>query len=366
MQYPVIGILTFIVVFSDDPMLDLDTVSRGAQKMPVDFAQYLLSTSPPATNLELLSYAFSPEAARNWTQNNRNEAEKEENNNVEKIDNDFSRLNLNGKVRRSAAKEIKSIIIRKEDGESDCDWSDSASAQSSGRATPTSPCSPKTNKKVSFADHKGLALATVRIMTEPSDQPPRLGPEVLKSITNGAEAVVSGLPPFRLNFQQPASDYMAFRDKIEKGFVSLENVILRDYNVLGTIKVKNICFEKRVFVRCTFDSWKTSQDVEAKYVQPFGGNMVHNFDTFSFEFDIDSQIENTQIIQFAVCFETPTGQNWDSNNGENYRILPTDFNSHSHLNLAPLPSSTQPTLNRVDSWTEYGCWHHVDTSSPYY
>mgnify|MGYP000379145296 FL=1 len=347
-------------------MLDLDTVTRGAPNMSVDFAQYLLSTSPPASSLELLSYAFSPEAARNWSQNRKNETKLEQNNNIEKIDNDFSKLNINGKVKRSA-KEIKSIIIRKEDAEEDCDWSDSASAHSSGRATPTSPCSPKINKKVSFADHRGLALTTVRIMSEPSDQPPRLGPEVFKSITKGAEAVGSGLPPFKLHFQQPASDYMAFREKIERSYVSLENVILRDYNVLGTIKVKNICYDKRVLVRCTFDSWKTSQDYEAKYVKPFGGGMAVNFDTFSFEFDIDSQTSNSQIVQFAVCFETPTGQHWDNNTGDNYQILPTDFNSHQlHLNMAVLPTSTQSTLNRVDSWTEYGCWNHVDTTSPYY
>lgn len=347
-------------------MLDLDTVTRGAPKMPVDFHHYLLSSSPPASNLELLSYAFSPEAARNWTQAQHNQSNNDEkNNNVEKMDNDFSKLNINGKIKRDT-KEIKSIIIRKDDTESDCDWSD-VSAPNSGRVTPTSPCSPKTNKKVSFADHKGLALATVRIMTEPSDQPPRLGAEVIKSITKGAEAVVTGLPPFKLKFSQPASDYMAFRERIERSSVSLENVILRDYNVLGTIKVKNICYDKRVLVRCTFDSWNTSQDIECKYVQPFGGNMVNHYDTFSFEFDIDSQTDNSQVIQFAVCFETPATQHWDNNNGENYQIVPTDFSSgQRHLNMAPLPSSTQPTLTRVDSWTEYGCWHHVDTSSPYY
>lgn len=345
-------------------MLDLDTVSRGAPKMPVDFATYLLSSSPPASNLELLSYAFSPEAARNWTQNQQNLANNDvENNNFEKIDNDFSKLSINGKVKRRNG-EIKSIIIKKDESESDCDWSD-MSAQNSGRATPTSPCSPRANKKVSFADHKGFALATVRIMTEPSDQPPRLGADVFKSITNGAEASVSGLPPFKLKFTQPASDYMAFREKIERNFVSLENVILRDYNVLGTIKVKNVCYDKRVFVRCTFDSWKTSQDIEAKYVQPFGGNMVHNYDTFSFEYDIDSQTDNSQIIQFAVCFETPTGQHWDNNSGDNYQIVPTDFSAAEH-HMAPMPTSSHATLNRVDSWTEYSCWRHVDTSSPYY
>lgn len=340
-------------------MLDLETVPRMAPKMPMDFASYLLSSSPPASNLELLSLAFSPEAAREWA-----EASNQENNECQLANGCDANGNLNNSfIRRRKA--IKPIIIRKDENSEDCDLSEASC--DSGRVTPTSPCSPRTNKKVSFADHKGFALATVRIMTEPSDHPPRIREDVMQSITKDEQAVVSGLPPFRLKFTQPASDYMAFRDKIEKNCISLENVILRDYFVLGTIKVKNICFDKRVFVRCTFDSWKSSLDFEAKYVQPYGGNLVHNFDTFSFEFEIDSQIDTTSNkVQFAVCFETPSGQHWDNNTGANYEIVPTDFKVEGEHSGKPLPSSTHTTFKNVNSWSEYSCWRHVDTSSPYY
>ncbi|XP_052771593.1 protein phosphatase 1 regulatory subunit 3B-like [Mya arenaria] len=348
---------------------------QRACKMPVDFTSYLLSASPPATKLDLLSYAFSQEASRNWQQQQQQQqqqvdkAENEKNDSsVEKIDNELSKLNLTNEHVRNGFKNLKPIIIRKDDLDSDGEWSDTSSGPNSGpnsgRVTPTSPCSPKSNKKVSFADHRGYALATVRIMTEPSDHPPKLAEDVFKTITNGAVAAVSGLPPFKLNFTQPASDYMAFRDKVGKSFVSLENVILRDYNVLGTIKVKNICFDKRVFFHMTKDNWKSSQDLEAKYVQPFGGNLVHNLDTFSFEFDIDPQTDGHRTIEFAVCFETPGQQYWDSNGGANYGIVPTDFNAVSSPD--PLPTSTQPSLARRDSWTDYGCWHHVNTAAPYY
>ncbi|MRA76055.1 hypothetical protein GH890_32010, partial [Bacillus thuringiensis] len=64
-------------------------------------------------------------------------------------------------------------------------------------------------------------------------------------------------PPLVLNFSQPASNYLAFRERLESGLVSLENVVLRDYTIAGTIKVKNAAFEKVVTVRHTFDSWKT-------------------------------------------------------------------------------------------------------------
>ncbi|XP_045190755.1 protein phosphatase 1 regulatory subunit 3B-like [Mercenaria mercenaria] len=333
-------------------MLDLETVPRMA-KMPMDFATYLLSSSPPASNLELLSLAFDPEAARHWAQ-----ANNEQNNECQ-----FNGCDPNGNF-VSRRKAIKPIIIKKDETASDCDMSEASS--DSGRVTPTSPCSPRVSKKVSFADHKGFALATVRIMTEPSDHPPRLTEDVMKSITKDEKAVVSGLPPYKLKFTQPASDYMAFRDAIEKNCVSLENVILRDYTVLGTIKVKNICFDKHIFVRCTFDSWKSSQNIEAKFVQPFGGNLVHNFDTFSFEFEIDSHCDTKNKVQFAVCFETPSGQYWDNNSGANYEIVPTDFSSAEEHTTELLPTTTLTSKTKAGSWSEYSCWRHVDTSSPYY
>lgn len=45
--------------------------------------------------------------------------------------------------------------------------------------------------------------------------------------------------------------------------MSLENVIVKDEDsmVVGTIKVKNVGFEKEVVVRATFDDWKSQQDI---------------------------------------------------------------------------------------------------------
>ena len=343
-------ILIYDFCFSDFPMLE--TVIQPRQRMeaamPVDFTTYLLSSSPPATNIEFISYAFSHEAARNF------------------------QLEHNGFTRPSPAEirrkrnNIKPIILRNTDILNNNCFSDGEnSTPSSGTVTPTSPSSPgRLRKKVSFADHKGLALATVRIMSEPSDQPPRLGPNIIDSIAKGVNTDDSDEPPFELKFGQPASDYLAFRDKIEKNCVSLENVILRDYNVLGTIKVKNICFDKKVFARCTFDSWSTSLDIEAKYVQPPGDSSGHSVDTFSFELDIPVDFDSTKKIQFCVCFQTPTGEHWDSNNGENYEISPRKYIPKPIQNL--FPSSNTQTLHRVSSWTEYACWNHVDTSTPYY
>lgn len=47
--------------------------------------------------------------------------------------------------------------------------------------------------------------------------------------------------------------------------VQLESVMLRAPLVFCTVRVKNISFQKSVFVRVTSDNWATQTDVEASY-----------------------------------------------------------------------------------------------------
>ena len=124
-------------------------------------------------------------------------------------------------------------------------------------------------KRVSFADEYGLELLMVREFTESSNSPPMIRRGLLSAITTGASASVTERPPLVLQFPQPASDYYQFRERLERLSVSLENVILKDYNIMGTVKVKNIAFEKKVKVRFTYDSWESFTDVHANYVSKF-------------------------------------------------------------------------------------------------
>lgn len=71
---------------------------------------------------------------------------------------------------------------------------------------------------------------------------------------------------------------------MDKFFVLLENVIIKDYIVLGIVKVKNIIFEKKVLLRCIFDFWEIYMDVELKYVFYLDINIM--FDMFLFEFEV--------------------------------------------------------------------------------
>lgn len=343
-------------------MLDIAPTSDNSPRarMPLDLTPYLLSASPPGSIFDFHNFQNSLSSSDFDTLPPLSHFASPESQACGKA---YGNCSLNS--RRHGP--LKSIILN-----SGSDGDLSSGATSDGESSPTSPCSPgRMRKRVSFADHCGKALAQVRIMSEASDEPPQFKPELLASITQGAQASVTDKPPLRLTFSQPASDYLAFRDKIDKYFVSLENVILNDYNVMGTIKVKNISFQKNVFVRYTYSSWESHEDVVATYV-PGPGDIPGRpsyCDTFTFKFDIPSTADVSKSVEFAVCYEADGTQYWDSNDGANYGIVWEIFKETPKsctLDNDNNNNSNSPFIFGPTDLTDFACWHHVDTSTPYY
>jgi protein phosphatase 1 regulatory subunit 3A/B/C/D/E len=325
-------------------------VSRD--RIPMDLSPYLLSASPPASSFELIG--FSSQHSRGHMGLNTTSFQ----NSDSSLNYPYSQINQS---RESSCKRrngpLKSIIVKTE-----------PSSDSDGDTSPDSPHSPgRVPKKVSFADHKGLALAQVRLVTEGPDEPPHLNPEILSSLTLGANADVTCMPPIKLCFTQPASDYLAFREKINTNLVSLENVILRDYTIEGTIKVKNIAFVKHVFVRLSLNEWESFEDTSATYVPGPGLSYSEPYDTFSFRMEIPPNFDISKKIQFAVCFTENGNEHWDNNSDINYCIVSEFFDNYSHsAPVGPSYNSRWLPEKRTDTWTEFSVWRDVEISSPYY
>lgn len=210
-------------------------------------------------------------------------------------------------------------------------------------------------------------------MNEPSNQPPKLmgaGPYLQQNQSSSLSSSSSSLSTaataaacgrlrstnggdsgshaphgrWRLLFLQPASNYLDFRRRLDTGNVSLENVIVRssDRRIVGTVKVRNVSYDKVVFVRCTDDGWTTNRDTACMYVRNnncnsggggngFGGGggaaiggppSAANpspavYDTFSFRLPLPV---HASTVEFAVCYRTADFECWDNNEGANYRL----------------------------------------------
>lgn len=184
-------------------------------------------------------------------------------------------------------------------------------------------------KRVVFADARGLALASVRLFSELEDPCPELLQFELSELH--LEEVVSKLAPeikrngmagasgrLVLDFAQPSADYLDFRRRLNGNMVSLENCLLNERVLSGTIKVKNLGFEKSVVLRITFDTWKSSTDVECCFLHDaYGGS---DTDTFSFQVETPCHVLPHERVEFCISYTCSGTEHWDNNGGSNYRL----------------------------------------------
>ncbi|GAA6220945.1 protein phosphatase 1 regulatory subunit 3C-like isoform X2 [Lates japonicus] len=186
---------------------------------------------------------------------------------------------------------------------------------------------PIKNKRVVFADSRGLSLTAVREFSdeeEQSDLDPLPSLQGLGSMTDdGYSCTVSTCCPgtrLKLGFPQPSADFQAFRAKLAESMVILENCSVTEQALQGTVRVRNISFQKDVRVRITFDSWQSYKDVPCTYLQKrFGGPQT---DIFEFDIAIPKVLDAKRKIEFCLSY-LPGGQSkpfWDNNNEQNYSI----------------------------------------------
>lgn len=129
------------------------------------------------------------------------------------------------------------------------------------------------------------------------------------------------------DFAMPCYNYAAFRDKVQRGKVSLENVLISESRVAGSVRVVNEVFRKKVFVRYTTNNWQTTNEVECRYVNNsnnFYGGMPPT-DTFAFDIVGRSPVEMMDEIQFCIRFQAEDQEYWDNNDGDNYRLVSSEF-----------------------------------------
>ena len=218
-------------------------------------------------------------------------------------------------------------------------------------------------KKVLFADACGLSLETVKYMDGPSDMPPKLRIHLLQEVIQNEEAKPTHPYTYVPDFEQPASNYLDFRDRLEKDTVCLENVLIKDnITVVGTVKVKNIAFEKSVIVRVTFDEWKTHKDIEASFVFPSQTcSSRDKYDTFSFTVDMPPNLSGRNF-EFCICYTTNHQSFWDNNHGNNYKIITEKEKEF----VKDEERVSFQSLNGNHSWGQFSYWQAGQDERPYW
>uniref|UniRef100_A0A3B3DDW9 Protein phosphatase 1 regulatory subunit 3C2, duplicate b n=1 Tax=Oryzias melastigma TaxID=30732 RepID=A0A3B3DDW9_ORYME len=182
---------------------------------------------------------------------------------------------------------------------------------------------PIKEKRVVFADSQGFSLTDVRLFSDEEEEQSDL--DLLPTLCT----VSTSCPgtSLKLGFAQPSLDFQAFRSKLAESMVILECCTISEQTLRGTVRVRNITFQKDVRMRITFNSWLSYRDVPCTYLQKrFGGPQT---DIFEFSTDIPKVIDAKRRIEFCFIY-LPVGYSepfWDNNYGKNYSIS-VCVNSH--------------------------------------
>lgn len=186
-------------------------------------------------------------------------------------------------------------------------------------------------KKVVFADSKGMSLTATHVFSSFDEEGFRNRPggaDELQFAMNDLKAGTLDLETsyersLLLDFQQPSADYLGFRNRLIQNLVCLENCSLQQRLLTGTVKVRNVGFQKWVRLRATFDSWASFTDVDCTFL-----NNVYSCqdtDTFAFVLELPNSILPQHRVEFCICYQVQDQTFWDNNNGKNYTLKHTGW-----------------------------------------
>ncbi|KFM76072.1 hypothetical protein X975_08344, partial [Stegodyphus mimosarum] len=224
-------------------------------------------------------------------------------------------------------------------------------------------------KKVSFADDKGLNLVEIREI--PGER--KLSVDALTLLVGGLECQGEKEKNWKKAFEKPPWTDEELMCYLDNQAVILESVSLNesDGTLSGKIKVKNISYEKDVFIRITFDRWMSYDDITAFYEKSEKTNSETIYDMFSFNTKIISTAEKYDVIEFCVGFRCNSQEYWDNNGGVNYRIVaepsktctvPTCYPKETK----PYKKMTFSITENMEKFSEINSWSNFMQQRPYW
>uniref|UniRef100_A0A8C9P1B1 Protein phosphatase 1 regulatory subunit 3E n=1 Tax=Spermophilus dauricus TaxID=99837 RepID=A0A8C9P1B1_SPEDA len=179
---------------------------------------------------------------------------------------------------------------------------------------PGAACRPGCSRqlRVRFADALGLELAQVKVFNAGDD--PSVPLHVLSRLAINSDLCCSSqdleftlrclVPDF-----PPPVEAADFGERLQRQLVCLERVTCSDLGISGTVRVRNVAFEKQVTVRYTFSSWRNAHEAVARWRGPAGSEGTE--DVFAFGFPVPPfLLELGSRVHFY----------WDNNDSRDYSL----------------------------------------------
>eukprot|EP00095_Tigriopus_kingsejongensis_P012103 maker-scaffold747_size103044-snap-gene-0.19 protein:Tk12103 transcript:maker-scaffold747_size103044-snap-gene-0.19-mRNA-1 annotation:"glycogen-binding subunit 76a-like isoform x1" len=251
---------------------------------------------------------------------------------------------------------------------------------SSLRSGKTPPRTPGERKIVRFADVFGLDLIDVKTFLDEVPKVPKCAFRYLTNVelsdiesengsvesTGQSAKKFHTLPPIPPRqptttlvpmFTQPGS-FSNFFDLLKVKKVCLENAFTAHRAAIqGTIRVRNISFQKTVGVRYSYNDWQTSVDIAARYLNDSCDGIS---DKFTFYILLPAPLYAGHKLQFCIRYQTDTEEFWDNNDGGNYvfqclGVAGTGQGGSSASRTLPVPTPKVARYCSGDNYSQSPC-----------
>ncbi|KAM9248426.1 protein phosphatase 1 regulatory subunit 3D [Dugong dugon] len=176
--------------------------------------------------------------------------------------------------------------------------------------------------RVRFADALGLELAQVKVFNAGDD--PAVPLHVLSRLAINADLCCSSedleftlqclVPDF-----SPPVEAADFGERLQRQLVCLERVTCSDLGVCGTVRVRNVAFEKQVAVRYTFSGWRSAHEATARWRG--SADVTGTEDVFAFSLPVPPFLLTLgACVHFALRYRVAGAEHWDNNDGHDYSL----------------------------------------------
>ncbi|XP_036275935.1 protein phosphatase 1 regulatory subunit 3D [Pipistrellus kuhlii] len=196
---------------------------------------------------------------------------------------------------------------------------------------PGAACRPDCRQhRVRFADALGLELTQVKVFNAGDD--PSVPLHVLSRLDINSDLCCSRqdleftlqclVPDF-----PPPIEGADFGERLRRQLVCLERVTCSDLGVSGSVRVRNVAFEKQVAVRYTFSDWRSALEAAARWRGPAGSEGTE--DVFTFGFPVPPfLLARGSRVHFAVRYRVAGAEHWDNNDGRDYSLTCRNHELH--------------------------------------
>lgn len=197
---------------------------------------------------------------------------------------------------------------------------------------PGSACRPDCSRqhRVRFADALGLELTQVKVFNAGDD--PSVPLHVLSRLAINSDLCCSR-QDLEFTLQCLVPDFLPpieaadFGERLGRQLVCLERVTCSDLGISGTVRVRNVAFEKQVAVRYTFSDWRSTHEAVARWRGPAGSEGTE--DVFAFGFPVPPfLLARGSHVHFAVRYRVAGAEYWDNNDGRDYSLTCRNHELH--------------------------------------